>query len=67
MSRNRRALVLTDESVRHPFRMTLPPHVRSGARAVSPRPRMPAISTRDWRDFFAAYCATFIVVMIFIA
>ena len=67
MSTKRRALVLTDESARHPFRMSLPPHVRTGTRALTLRPRMPAISLGDWRGFLAAYCAAFIVVTIFIA
>jgi len=67
MRTKRRALVLTDESARHPFLRTLPPHVRDGAaaaRAIWPRLRL---SQQDWRTFFTTYCAAFVVVSIFIA
>ena len=66
MKRNRRALVLTSESSRHPFRMSLPPHVLSPEGAARlPRPR--SLNLGDWRDFLAAYCATFVAVTIFIS
>jgi hypothetical protein len=40
--------------------------LRSGAEAESPR-RHWLLSWRDWRDFAAAYCASFLAVTIFIS
>jgi len=61
----RRALVLTDESARHPFRASLPPHVRKFA-----EPRLVRRSWRldagDLKDFLLAYCACFVAVSSFI-
>ncbi len=59
----RRALVLTDESARHPFRASLPPHVRKFA----PLRNNWRMSQRDWRYFAATYCAGFLAVTAFIA
>ncbi len=62
----RRALVVTDESARHPFLQSLPPHVRR----VEPPRRAPAdwrITLHDWRDFLLSYCACFAAVSVFIA
>ena len=64
----RRALVLTDESARHPFRASLPPHWRE-QRHEDAEPRVP------WRDlllveargFAQAYCACFVAITTFIA
>jgi hypothetical protein len=62
----RRSLALTDEGARHPFRRSLPPHVRSGA-----QPR--AMHSYGWfgmqdlRDFMLAYCACFLAVSLYIA
>lgn len=62
----RRSLVLTDETARHPFRASLPPHVSKGAE--SPRLRRPTwLSLADLRDFLVAYCACFVGVSVFIA
>lgn len=66
MRTKRRALVLTEESAGHPFRRSLPPHVLKGIEPVPPS-RFGGVSRRDWRDFFAAYCASFVAVMVFIA
>jgi hypothetical protein len=66
MRTRRRALVLFDESARHPFRRSLPPHVRRQAAGEGAK-RSWRIGREDWRSFFAAYCATFVVVTIFIA
>jgi hypothetical protein len=62
----RRALVLTDESARHPFRATLPAHVR--------REPTRARRTTDWRltasdmrGFATVYFASFAAVLAFIA
>ena len=64
----RRALVLTDESARHPFRASLPPHWRD-QRHEGAEPRVP------WRDqlwleargLAQAYCACFVGILAFIA
>jgi hypothetical protein len=58
----RRALVLHDESARHPFLVSLPPHVRK----ATPTKAYKATSA-GWRDFLAAYCASFVAVAVFIA
>ena len=63
----RRALVLTDETARHPFLASLPPWVREVAEPVALPGRERRISGRDWRDFLTAYCASFVAVMIFLA
>lgn len=64
----RRALVLTDEGARHPFRASLPAHICRGV------PSPPARRTTDWRltpsdmrGFATAYFATFAAVLAFIA
>ncbi len=57
----RRTLVLTDETARHPFRASLPPHVRQG---VAPRP-----SSRwrlgELRDVAAMYSASFVATAVY--
>lgn len=62
----RRALVLTDEAARHPFRARLAPHVRKldngSARRFEWR-----LSAQDVKDFLLAYCACFMAVSAFIA
>lgn len=58
----RRALVLHDESARHPFLASLPPHVRKGKQAKAYK-----AAGSGWRDFLAAYCASFVAVAVFIA
>ncbi|RYD62766.1 MAG: hypothetical protein EOP58_12640 [Sphingomonadales bacterium] len=62
----RRALVLSDESARHPFRARLPAHVR--------REPVNAVRTTDWRlsltdvrGFATTYFATFAATLAFIA
>ena len=62
----RRSLALTDETARHPFLASLPPHVR---RAEEPRPikRGWALSAQDVRDFMLAYCACLMAALIYIA
>jgi hypothetical protein len=61
----RRYLVLTDESARHPFRASLPPHVRSLQGDAAPRNWR--LSRSDWRDFFATWGAGFVAVTTFIS
>jgi hypothetical protein len=62
----RRSLVLTDESARHPFLASLPPHVRS-AREPVPSRQPWRLEADDVRTFFIAYCACFMAVSVFVA
>ncbi len=62
----RRALVVTDESARHPFLMSLPPHVRRGIAPATARSAQ-GIGTQDVKEFLLAYCACFVCVSAFIA
>jgi hypothetical protein len=70
MSQKRRALVLTDESARHWFLRSLPPHVRHGGRAKNAdgsfRRSGAAITSGDWRSFLTAYCGSLVAVITFI-
>ena len=63
----RRSLVLTDESARHPFRASLPPHVRARA-ADDLDARVPwrLLLAADVRGFAQAYLACFVAVAAFI-
>lgn len=59
----RRALVLTTESARHPFRRRLPPHV-----LVMPRHDKPQKSDdHDWKLFCLSFSAFFTAFYGFIA
>lgn len=60
----RRALVLGDESARHPFLASLPPHVRRVERDLDARSR---VDGGGWREFLTAYTASFVAVAVFIA
>lgn len=62
----RRALVLTDESARHPFRASLPPHVRTGVKAEPARSHW-RLTPADLRGFLTAYLASLVVIAVFIA
>lgn len=62
----RRALVLTDETARHPFLASLPPHVRTGERPAPARSRW-RMSAADVRGFLSAYFASLVVIAVFIA
>ncbi len=56
----RRALVLTTESARHWFRMSLPPHV-----FYTEEPRRAGIwliSRKDWRDVLTTYAAAVVCI-----
>jgi hypothetical protein len=55
----RRALVVTDEAARHPFLMSLPPHVRRGTQPVPARQPW-RINAQDTKEFLMAYCACFL-------
>ncbi|MEO6718149.1 MAG: hypothetical protein ABIM50_12995 [Novosphingobium sp.] len=67
----RRYLVLTDEGARHPFRASLPPHVREPiSDAVQPVRGWRQgwrLSRQDWRQFLTTWCAGFVVVSVFIS
>ncbi len=69
----RRTLALTDETARHPFLASLPPHVRRGTEvAQQPSAQLSArrafrFDVQDVKDFLIAYCACFMAVSIFIA
>jgi hypothetical protein len=67
MNTKRRSLVLVDESARHPFRQSLPPHVSKEVASSGRNWSWLRSSLADWRGFFAAYCAVFVMVSIFIA
>ena len=62
----RRALVLTDEAARHPFRAILPAHVRQEPES-SRRTTNWRLTTSDIRGFATAYFASFAAVLAFIA
>ena len=64
----RRALVLTDEAARHPFRASLPAHWRQTRHELA-EPRAPwrAQLWQDVRGFAQAYVACFLAVLTFIA
>ena len=63
----RRALVLTDESARHPFRASLPAHVlRVPEEEEGPRRSTWALTMADVRGFATAYTACLIAVLAFI-
>lgn len=61
----RRSLVATDETARHPFLASLPPHVRKGEEPKRVRSSW-RLTNQDWRDFMVAYLACFMAVAIFI-
>jgi hypothetical protein len=61
----RRYLVLTDESRRHPFLASLPPHVRRTGRHAPPNRTAllaPPIGAEDVRQFLMAYGACLLAV-----
>lgn len=65
----RRALVLTDDTARHPFLQSLPPHVRRIVPDVEdePAPQLGwKLTAADVRQFTMAYVATFIAVTVFL-
>ena len=62
----RRALVLTDETARHPFRASLPAHVRvPGAEKASASEWR--LTMGDIRGVASVYFTTFAAVLAFIA
>lgn len=68
-SMTRRALVLTQESARHWFRRSLPPHVSTGPLEVDAQNAAAArcwrLSGGDWRRFASTYCASVVAIAVF--
>jgi hypothetical protein len=65
----RRSLVLTDETARHPFRASLPAHVREYQDEIEPRVswrRRLSLNDEDLRAFLLTYCACFLAVTTFL-
>jgi len=62
----RRALVLTDESARHPFRVTLPPHVSATLVREPWLQSFVGTLQREWHSVATTYCATFCAVLLFV-
>jgi hypothetical protein len=62
----RRSLVLVDETARHPFLQTLPPHIRRSEGPRAPRPGW-HLNRADLREFLLAYCACFMAATAFLA
>lgn len=69
----RRALVLTDDAARHPFRQSLPLHVRTSPLGGELARENALAKLRwnmlggNWQSFLQAYCASFVAISIFIA
>lgn len=61
----RRSLVLTDETCRHPFRASLPPHVKADLLDI-PAESLWRLTVEDVRGFASVYVATFAAVLVFI-
>ncbi len=64
LATKRRALVLTDEAARHPFRASLPAHVREPLEEAAAPKRLSGL---DWRLALNTYCGGFVAVTTFIA
>ena len=62
----RRALVMTDETARHPFLARLAPHVRRRDTIVRARFEW-RVTAQDVKEFLLAYCACFMAVSAFLA
>lgn len=65
----RRALVLTNESARHPFRASLPPFVTARAGEIEfrvPWRQMLALTRRDAQQLAATYVAGFVATLSFV-
>lgn len=61
----RRSLVLTDETCRHPFRASLPPHVKADLHDI-PAESLWRLTVDDVRGFASAYVAATAAVLVFI-
>lgn len=63
----KRALVLTNEGARHPFRARLPQHVFAAVLKSAPVKREPRPDDQDWKLFLLSFAAFFTVAYTFIA
>lgn len=63
----RRALVLTDEKARHPFRRSLPPHVCATLIGEANAHSLREAFAINWRSMLTTYSATFVAVSVFVA
>ena len=63
--KGRRSLVLTDESAGHPFRRSLPPHVKKDLHDI-PAESLWRLTMDDVRGVASTYIATFAAVLVFI-
>lgn len=61
----RRALVLTDEEALHPFRASLPPHVKDDLHEI-PAESLWALTRDDVRGFASTYVAATAAILVFI-
>ena len=75
----RHALVLGDETARHPFRQSLPPHLRrSPVKTLGAKPARRSLlatlsssrqrdwkNATDWRAFLITYTASFAAALVF--
>lgn len=61
----RRSLVLTDETCRHPFRASLPPHVKASVLDI-PAESLWRLTADDVRGFASVYVAATAAVLVFI-
>lgn len=61
----RRNLVLTDESARHPFRASLPPHIRRDLIPI-PAEALWRLTIEDARGFASTYLAATAAILVFI-
>lgn len=62
----RRSLVLTDERSRHPFRSSLPAHIRTNE-YEAPAESLWRLTQEDVRGFASTYVAVFAAVLVFFA
>lgn len=62
----RRALVLSDETARHSFLASLPPHIRQPIKPDTHEAPRWRLTARDVREFLMAYCACFMAASVFI-
>lgn len=61
----RRGLVLTDESARHPFRASLPPHVKADIHDI-PAESLWRLTMQDVQGFASVYLAATAGILAFI-
>lgn len=65
-TRRRRNLVVTEESARHPFRASLPAHVKTDLIEI-PAESLWRLTADDIRGFASVYFAALAAVLVFIA